>query len=113
MQPDDRLRLIRLESQVAYLLAHLGIDPATAASDWSAAGPPDSPQLPGDFIDPIPRPGPVGPMGAGVIPPQIADAIQRGRAIQAIKMYREATGVGLKEAKAAVEAMARDMGIRM
>jgi hypothetical protein len=113
MQPDDDLRMARLESQVAYLLAHLGIDQATAAGDWSAAGPPSSGPLPGDFLDPIPRSGPIGPVAAGAIPPQIADALQRGKAIQAIKIYRELTGAGLRDAKTAVEGMARDMGIRL
>jgi len=36
----------------------------------------------------------------------IRDEIARGRKINAIKLYREATGVGLKEAKDIVEAMA-------
>jgi hypothetical protein len=112
MHPDDDPRLTRLESQVAYLLAHLGIDPATAAGDWSAAGPPNSGPLPGDFLDPIPRSGPVGPLAAGAIPPQIAVALQRGKPIQAIKIYRELTGAGLRDAKTAVEGMALDMGIR-
>jgi ribosomal protein L7/L12 len=34
---------------------------------------------------------------------QVADALQRGRTIEAIKEYREATGAGLKEAKEYVE----------
>ncbi len=36
---------------------------------------------------------------------QIRSLLQRGNKIEAIKMYREATGVGLAEAKAAVEAI--------
>ena len=36
----------------------------------------------------------------------IRDEIARGRKINAIKLYRESTGVGLKEAKDIVEAMA-------
>jgi len=36
----------------------------------------------------------------------IRDEIARGRMINAIKLYRESTGVGLKEAKDIVEAMA-------
>jgi hypothetical protein len=36
---------------------------------------------------------------------QIADALASGRKIEAIKMYREATGVGLAEAKEFVEAL--------
>jgi hypothetical protein len=109
---DDDVRLAKLESQVAYLLAYLGIDPATAGSDWSVAGPTASGPLPGDFFDPMPRPGPpAGPLPAGAIPPQVANAVQRGKLIQAIKIYREMTGLSLKDAKAAVEGMARDMGI--
>lgn len=114
MQPDDDQRLTRLESQVAYLLAHFGIDPDTAAGDWSAAGPPAmSGPMPGDFVDSFPRPGPVGGLPAGVIPPEIADALQRRKPIQAIKIYREMTGLSLKDAKTAVEGMARDMGMRL
>jgi len=36
---------------------------------------------------------------------QINDLIRRGAKIEAIKVYREATGVGLKEAKDGVEAI--------
>jgi ribosomal protein L7/L12 len=36
----------------------------------------------------------------------VVDAIQRGSKIEAIKHYREATGLGLAESKDAVEAMA-------
>ena len=39
-------------------------------------------------------------------PQPLYDAIARGKLIQAIKIYRETTGVGLKEAKDAVDAMA-------
>jgi ribosomal protein L7/L12 len=41
------------------------------------------------------------------IPPQVAALIQQGKLIQAIKVYRRMTGLGLKEAKDAVDAMAR------
>ena len=40
------------------------------------------------------------------LPSALYDAIARGKLIQAIKIYRETTGVGLKEAKDAVDAMA-------
>jgi hypothetical protein len=47
----------------------------------------------------------------GGLPPDVADvvttAIRDGRTIAAIKAVREATGVGLKEAKDLVEAVAR------
>lgn len=36
---------------------------------------------------------------------QVKEALIRGNKIEAIKRYREATGLGLKEAKDAVEAM--------
>jgi ribosomal protein L7/L12 len=35
--------------------------------------------------------------------PKVADALKRGRTIEAIKEHREATGAGLKEAKEYVE----------
>lgn len=35
--------------------------------------------------------------------PQIQEALRRGNKIEAIKIYRELTGVGLAEAKQAVE----------
>jgi ribosomal protein L7/L12 len=34
---------------------------------------------------------------------EITDALQKGRKIEAIKVYREATGLGLKEAKEFIE----------
>ncbi len=41
---------------------------------------------------------------ADPITPEIAAAIRAGRKIEAIKLYRQAHGVGLKEAKDAVDA---------
>ena len=38
-----------------------------------------------------------------VISPQIQDALRRGNKIEAIKIYREITGVGLAEAKQAID----------
>lgn len=43
-------------------------------------------------------------------PPQVTDALQRGEKIQAIKHYREATGVSLKQAKDDVEEIQRRAG---
>jgi ribosomal protein L7/L12 len=37
--------------------------------------------------------------------PEIVDLIRRGEKLEAIKLYREKTGVGLKEAKAFVESL--------
>lgn len=42
--------------------------------------------------------------------PAIIDAIHGGNKIMAIKLWRERTGVGLKEAKDAVEELARSIG---
>ena len=42
---------------------------------------------------------------------EIVALLQQGRKIKAIKLYREQTGLGLKEAKDAVEAMGADRGI--
>jgi hypothetical protein len=70
-------RLIRLERKVDYLFQRMGIDP-NAALD------------PGDGL-----------------PPSFHEALARGKTIEAIKIYRTFTGAGLKEAKDAVDAMAR------
>lgn len=44
------------------------------------------------------------------LPPEVAAAIQSGRTIEAIKLLRESTGLGLAEAKAAVDHYARTQG---
>ena len=44
------------------------------------------------------------------VPAAVADAVQRGKKIEAIKLYRIATGVGLKEAKEYVEEIERRAG---
>jgi hypothetical protein len=43
----------------------------------------------------------------GSLPPAALDAIKAGHAIEAIKIVREATGLGLKEAKDLVDAYSR------
>jgi ribosomal protein L7/L12 len=43
------------------------------------------------------------PNSAPILSPQIQEALRRGNKIEAIKIYRELTGVGLAEAKEAVE----------
>jgi ribosomal protein L7/L12 len=42
---------------------------------------------------------------------QVVEQLQRGRKIAAIKIYREATGAGLRDAKLAVEAIADRYGL--
>ena len=43
--------------------------------------------------------------------PEVLHHLRHGRKIQAIKAYRQATGEGLKEAKDAVEELARERGL--
>jgi ribosomal protein L7/L12 len=46
---------------------------------------------------------------ASAADPQIVALVQQGKKIEAIKIYRERTGLGLKEAKDAVEQIEREM----
>jgi len=41
------------------------------------------------------------------LPPEVVSALRSGRKIEAIKLLREAKGIGLKEAKHAVDAYIR------
>jgi ribosomal protein L7/L12 len=43
------------------------------------------------------------PNSAPVLSPQIQEALRRGNKIEAIKIYRELTGVGLAEAKDVID----------
>ena len=68
----------------------------------------------GELIDALYRQLGIGQLDAAGVPtdgsyPEVVDAIRGGNLIQAIKHYRERTGVGLKEAKDAVEALARTL----
>ena len=47
---------------------------------------------------------------AGLFSEQIDHCIREGKAIEAIRLYREVHGVGLKEAKNALDARARELG---
>lgn len=62
-----------------------------------------------DRADNVPKKSP--PLQSiGDIPPDIAQALRAGQKIQAVKLYREATGLGLAESKAAVDEMERRLG---
>ena len=69
----------------------------------------------GELIDVLYKRLGVGQLDAAGMPssdgayPDVVDAIRAGNLIQAIKNYREHTRVGLKEAKDAVEALARGL----
>lgn len=47
-----------------------------------------------------------GASSVGSVPPGVAEAIERGNLIDAIRIHRAATGLGLREAKEAVEELA-------
>ena len=94
MYPIEEDRLYRLERKVDFLFQRMGINPDDALAD-DGFGPP-SPQ---DFGNPWQQ---------GDLPSSFYDALGRGKAIEAIKIYRSATGAGLKEAKDAVDVMMRD-----
>lgn len=67
----------------------------------------------GELVDNLYRQLGISPLDAadttGAIP-EVDDAIRAGNLIQAIKAWRQRTGVGLKEAKDAVELRARSIG---
>ena len=46
------------------------------------------------------------------VSPEIMDLVQRGQKIQAIKLYRQETGVGLREAKEFIDALDENRSIR-
>jgi ribosomal protein L7/L12 len=75
-------RIVRLERMVDYLFQRLQIDPNAAFAT--------------EFM-----------MGGEGLPSSFYEAMAQGKTIQAIKIYREVTGVSLKDAKKAVDAMAR------
>jgi ribosomal protein L7/L12 len=95
MSNDDGERLARLEYKVDYLITYLGLDPAdVAAGRMPSAGRLDV--APTSELDGAP----LGP---------VYEAVRRGKKIQAIKLYREATGAGLAAAKDAVDQIAREL----
>ena len=51
------------------------------------------------------------PRSDPLLSPQIQEALRRGNKIEAIKIYRESTGVGLAEAKQAVENLESRLGL--
>jgi ribosomal protein L7/L12 len=55
--------------------------------------------------------GIIGP--ASDVPAAVVQELLAGRKLQAIKMYRAATGASLREAKDVVEALARQRGLQL
>ncbi|GAA3245607.1 hypothetical protein ACFO1B_38565 [Dactylosporangium siamense] len=79
MDRAESIRLARLERQVAFLYRHFGLDPALA----DVFGVPDG------------------------LPPEFVAALRRQDLMAAIKLYRQATGASLADAKETVERIAR------
>jgi hypothetical protein len=100
MDLETAQRIERLEYQVAVLCRHLGIDPAEGLLAPPAGLAPPVPQ---DAV-----PGGADPR----LPAEFHDLVARNKKIQAIKIYREVTGVGLKQAKDYVDDYARQHGYR-
>lgn len=68
----------------------------------------------GELIEGLYRHLGIGQLGAASLndpPSEIVDALRAGNTITAIKLWRDRTGAGLKEAKDAVEELARSMGL--
>jgi ribosomal protein L7/L12 len=112
MDAHEWARIDRLERQVAYLLNHLEIAPDVAAGQPGAFGTAPASTF-GSAADifgapaAAPPPGPAAGAAGPAYPPALLAALDRGKIIEAIKVYREWTGQGLREAKEAVEALAR------
>lgn len=83
------MRLAAIEEKLDRVLAHLGLD----GDGGSGHG----------LSQPVP---------VVTYETQLTTLIQAGKKIQAIKLYREATGTGLKDAKEAVEAYERNLKAR-
>lgn len=99
------MRLAAIEEKLDRLLAHLGLD-----GDLNGLGAPVT------AVDRVGQAGQAGPVSnwqaqypLAAYEPQLTALIQAGKKIQAIKVYREATGAGLKAAKEAVDAYERNL----
>jgi ribosomal protein L7/L12 len=87
---DHGRRIAELERKVTELYKRLGqAEPASGFASDTGSG----------FSEPA--------SGTASEDPRVIEAIQRGNKIGAIKTYREITGVGLAEAKDAVEELER------
>jgi ribosomal protein L7/L12 len=93
------MRLAAIEEKLDRLLTHLGIDG-------------DGGLGPGGTLSAVDRVPDRAPNPMAAYEPQLITLIQAGKKIQAIKLYREATGAGLKVAKDAVETYERDLRAR-
>ena len=106
-QGADTARIALLEQRVEELTHRLGGAPAPLAVPFAA--PSLGPNL-GPNLGPT-QPGTSTTATAGLpadsLSSTVAALVARGKKIEAIKVYRDQTGVGLKEAKDAVERIER------
>lgn len=96
----DRARVAELERRVATLEAQV--------ASLLAAPPTRGAMPPGVLAAGVPTAGAPAVAGTPVEPAwlqEVRELRRTGKTIHAIKLYRENTGVGLKQAKDAVEAM--------
>ncbi len=102
MAPDEAERIDRLERQVRYLLRYVGVDPEIAASDDATSGSGYGRPPAAAFGSGLPSP---------LTSPEIVALVQAGKPIQAIKVYRQMTGAGLKESKDVIDSLRTDLGL--
>ena len=100
MDLETAQRIERLEAQVALLYRHLGLNGHEEFLPPPAYLPPPHAAFGGEPQDAVPG-GPRDPR----LPNAFFEALAADKKIQAIKLYREATGVGLKEAKDYVDSL--------
>ena len=100
----DAERLASLERKVEQVMNHLDLAPPPIAAN----------PTPFRVTDPLSAQPPLStqpPLGgvavANSLSATVIDLVRRGKKIEAIKVYRDQTGVGLKEAKDAVERIER------
>jgi ribosomal protein L7/L12 len=96
VEPDDAARLDRLERQVQFLLQHIELDPDIAGADDATF----------DVAFPV-----GGPIAGPAMSPDIAALVAAGKPIEAIKLYRQLTGAGLKEAKDVIDGLRGDLSV--
>jgi hypothetical protein len=91
-------RIERLEFAVGVLCRHLGLDLEAVLSGHAVLQPIVADAVPPGFTA-TPQPGVPG------LPPEFYALVREGKKIKAIAMYRQLTGVGLKEAKDYVDGL--------
>lgn len=107
MDLETAQRIERLEYQIAVLYRHLGLDPEAGM----LLPPPPGRATPAEpFGRATPEPRDAVPGGDPRLPRQFYDLLEQRKMIQAIKVYREATGAGLKESKDYVDNFIREHG---